>query len=92
MILQSYIQTDPQGAKFFIVNLLLLCLMKLWRVNESYFNFRVFNKQFLGLGSQGVEAVSNTATDSETFQIVRNDGDLNRVRFRAPSGFFLQVL
>ncbi|XVF15150.1 hypothetical protein REPUB_Repub09cG0125000 [Reevesia pubescens] len=64
---------------------------RLWRVNESYFNFRVFNKQFLGLGSQGVEAVSSTATDSETFQIVRNDGDLNRVRLRAPNGLFLQA-
>ncbi|XP_022773868.1 glucan 1,3-beta-glucosidase A-like [Durio zibethinus] len=64
---------------------------RLWRVNESYFNFRVFNKQFVGLGSQGVEAVSNTATDSETFQIVRNDGDLNRVRIRAPNGLFLQA-
>ncbi|XVE86747.1 hypothetical protein DITRI_Ditri18aG0058400 [Diplodiscus trichospermus] len=64
---------------------------RLWRVNESYFNFRVLNKQFIGLGSQGVEAVSDTATDSETFQIVRNDGDLNRVRLRAPNGLFLQA-
>ncbi|XVF61671.1 hypothetical protein PTKIN_Ptkin08bG0149200 [Pterospermum kingtungense] len=64
---------------------------KLWRVNESYFNFRVFNKQFVGLGSQGVEAVSDTPTDSETFQIVRNDGDPNRVRLRAPNGLFLQA-
>lgn len=66
--------------------------MQLWRVNETYFNFRVFNKQFVGLGSQGVEAVSNTPTDSETFQIVRNDGDLNRVRLRAANGLFLQVI
>ncbi|OMP04136.1 Glycoside hydrolase, family 5 [Corchorus olitorius] len=62
----------------------------LWRVNETCFNFRAFNKQFLGLGSQGLESISNTPSDSETFQIVRND-DLNRVRLRAPNGLFLQA-
>ncbi|OMO56013.1 Glycoside hydrolase, family 5 [Corchorus capsularis] len=63
---------------------------RLWRVNETYFNFRVFNKQFVGLGSQGLESVSDTPGDSETFQIVRND-DLSRVRLRAPNGMFLQA-
>ncbi|XP_021275037.1 glucan 1,3-beta-glucosidase A-like [Herrania umbratica] len=65
--------------------------LRLWRVNESYFNFRVFKKQFVGLGSQGVEAVSNTPTDSQTFEIVRNDADLNRVRLKAANGLFLQA-
>ncbi|GMI67910.1 hypothetical protein HRI_000460300 [Hibiscus trionum] len=66
-------------------------IFRLWRVNESHFNLRVFNKQFVGLGSGGVEAVSNTPTGSETFQIVRKDDDLSRVRFRASNGLFLQA-
>ncbi|MBA0851974.1 hypothetical protein Goshw_029815 [Gossypium schwendimanii] len=63
----------------------------LWRVNESYFHLRVLNKQFVGLGNQGVKAVSNTPTHSETFQIVRKDDAPNRVRLKASNGFFLQV-
>jgi hypothetical protein len=69
-------------------------MMQLWRVNDSSFNFRVFNKQFVGLGGQGtqVRADSNAPGDSETFQIIRNDGDPNRVRIKATNGLFLQVL
>ncbi|MBA0851183.1 hypothetical protein Goshw_014807 [Gossypium schwendimanii] len=63
----------------------------LWRVSESCFNLRVFNKQFVGLGSQGVQAVSDTPTDTETFEIVRKDDDRNRVRFKASNGLFLQA-
>ena len=54
--------------------------MKMWRINETHFNFRVFNKQFLGL-----VAISNT------FEIVKNSNDSTRVRIRASNGFFLQV-
>ncbi|MBA0707200.1 hypothetical protein Golax_019271 [Gossypium laxum] len=64
---------------------------RLWRVSESCFNLRVFNKQFVGLGSQGVQAVSDTPTDTETFEIVRKDDDRNRVRFKASNGLFLQA-
>lgn len=64
-------------------------------MNETTFQLRVFNKQFVGLdtANQGnnVVATSNTPGGSETFQIVRNSGDPNRVRIRAPNGFFLQV-
>ncbi|MBA0784554.1 hypothetical protein Gotri_026109, partial [Gossypium trilobum] len=42
------------------------------------------------LGNQGVKAVSNTPTHSETFQIVRKDDAPNRVRLKASNGFFLQ--
>nr|KJB18277.1 hypothetical protein B456_003G044000 [Gossypium raimondii] len=63
----------------------------LWRVSESCFNLRVFNKQFVGLGSQGVQAVLDTPTDTETFEIVRKDDDRNRVRFKASNGLFLQA-
>ncbi|KAG8645537.1 hypothetical protein MANES_10G071662v8 [Manihot esculenta] len=47
---------------------------------KTHFNFRVFNKQFLGL-----VAISNT------FEIVKNSNDSTRVRIRASNGFFLQV-
>jgi hypothetical protein len=69
-------------------------MMQLWRVSDSSFNFRVFNKQFVGLGSQGTEvrADSNAPGNSETFEIVRNDDDPNRVRIKATNGLFLQVL
>ncbi|KAF8377279.1 hypothetical protein HHK36_030654 [Tetracentron sinense] len=68
---------------------------RLWRINETTFNFRVFNGQFVGLENGGdginVVAVSNTTGRSETFEIVRKSDDLNRVRIRATNGFFLQV-
>ncbi|XP_010269195.1 PREDICTED: glucan 1,3-beta-glucosidase A-like [Nelumbo nucifera] len=68
---------------------------KLWRINETTFQFRVFNRQFVGLDVQGdgikVVAVSNTAGGSETFEIVRKPDDLSRVRIKAPNGLFLQV-
>lgn len=68
---------------------------QLWRINETTFNLRVFNKQFVGLdkGGNGVDIVAVAASPgrTETFQIQRNPDDLNRVRIRAPNGFFLQV-
>ncbi|KAK1260583.1 hypothetical protein QJS04_geneDACA013321 [Acorus gramineus] len=66
---------------------------KLWRVSETEFQFRVFNREFVGLqnGTTDVVAVSTTPGESETFQIVRKSGDMNRVRIMASNGFFLQV-
>ncbi|KAH9690820.1 Mannan endo-1,4-beta-mannosidase [Citrus sinensis] len=68
---------------------------KLWRINETNFHFRVFNKQFIGLDTNGngidIVAESNTPGSSETFEIVRNSNDLSRVRIKAPNGFFLQA-
>lgn len=70
--------------------------MQLWRIDESSFNFRVFNKQFVGLPNQdqgtGLIAVSDSPGNTETFRIVRNDGDRNRVRIQASNGLFLQVI
>lgn len=75
---------------------LILITDQLWRVNETFYNFRVNNKQFIGLENQGqgngLVAVSNTAGYSETFQIVRKDGDSSRVRLSASNGMFIQVL
>nr|KYP31419.1 Glucan 1,3-beta-glucosidase [Cajanus cajan] len=68
---------------------------KLWRVSDSSFNLRVFNKQFVGLENQGsgnkIVAVSNSPSKPETFEIVRNSDDPFKVRIKASNGLFLQV-
>ncbi|CAL1388921.1 unnamed protein product [Linum trigynum] len=70
---------------------------RLWRINETSFNLRVFNKQFMGLGGGDgnkveIVGISETAGESETFEIVRRESDPSRVRIRAASnGLFLQV-
>ncbi|XP_052156274.1 glucan 1,3-beta-glucosidase-like [Oryza glaberrima] len=67
---------------------------KLWRINETTFNFRASSGRFVGAGSDGgaaVVAVAAAPGPSETFQVVRDDGDKSRVRIRAPNGHFLQV-
>ncbi|XP_029119355.1 probable glucan 1,3-beta-glucosidase A [Elaeis guineensis] len=65
----------------------------LWRITESTFQFKVFYKQFVGLGSQGdgVVAVSKEPGQSETLEIVRKANDPNRVRIKAPNGLFIQA-
>ncbi|KAI4318170.1 hypothetical protein L6164_025973 [Bauhinia variegata] len=70
---------------------------KLWRVSNSSFNFRVHNKQFLGLANQGggnnqlVAASNQLPGQSETFEMIRNQGDPTKVRIRASNSLFLQV-
>ena len=71
----------------------LIFFVQLWRINETSFHIRVFNKQFLGLDSTGINLVA-TSTDSETsgiFEIIRKSDDPSRVRIKAPNGLFLQV-
>ncbi|GJW64313.1 probable glucan 1,3-beta-glucosidase A [Tanacetum coccineum] len=65
----------------------------LWRINENSFRMRVFNKQFLGLDSTGINLVA-TSTDSEKsgiFEIIRKSDDPSLVRIKAPNGLFLQA-
>ncbi|CAL5383234.1 unnamed protein product [Camellia sinensis] len=69
---------------------------KLWRINQTSYRLRVFNKLFVGVdtGGNGIDLVAIVADPpgiSETFEIVRNSDDPNRVRIKAPNGFFLQV-
>lgn len=69
-------------------------MMQLWRMNETFYNFRVSSKQFVGLSSQGSTLVADSSepTYLQTFQIERKEDDKNRVRIRATNGLFLQVL
>ncbi|KAF8723255.1 hypothetical protein HU200_021771 [Digitaria exilis] len=66
---------------------------RLWRINETTFNFRVNGGQFWGVNSSGaLVATATTPGPSETFQIVRRNSSFpTRVRIRAPNGLFLQV-
>ncbi|XP_076890801.1 putative glucan 1,3-beta-glucosidase A [Bidens hawaiensis] len=66
---------------------------RLWRINETSFNIRVFNQQFLGLDSTGIKlvAVSNDSQKSGVFQIIRKSDDPTRVRIKGPNGYFLQA-
>ncbi|KAI6687702.1 hypothetical protein NL676_024530 [Syzygium grande] len=77
------------------VNLRSFNLEILWRINETLFNFRVANKQFVGLDSGGdgvgLVATCHSPGAPETFEIVRNPDDASRVRIKASNGLFLQV-
>lgn len=65
---------------------------QLWRVNETMFNLRVSNKQFLRLEDENkLVADIDSPGNKETFEIVRNEDDPNMVRIRASNGLFLQV-
>lgn len=67
---------------------------KLWRIDEKTFNFRVFNKQFVGLTTtkgSGIVTVSQTPGNPETFQILRNPSNTSQVRIKAATGLFWQA-
>ncbi|XP_030468690.2 probable glucan 1,3-beta-glucosidase A [Syzygium oleosum] len=66
---------------------------RLWRISDTKFNIRAFNKHFVGLNGQSrmVVVVSGTPSPSETFDIIRNPNNPNRVRLRASNELFLQV-
>lgn len=65
-----------------------------WRINETSYQLRVFNKQFIDIDKDANNVVSATTIvpgESQTFQIVRNSDNANRVKIKASNGFFLQV-
>ncbi|KAK7318574.1 hypothetical protein RJT34_03277 [Clitoria ternatea] len=97
--LQKYLCAENGGGSIIVANRSRARgweTFRLWRVNESTFNFRVSNKQFVRLenldGGNALVANSNSPSDMETFQIVRNNDDPNRVRIRAQNGLFLQAI
>ncbi|KAK1356991.1 hypothetical protein POM88_050247 [Heracleum sosnowskyi] len=66
-----------------------------WRINETSYQLRVFNKQFIGVDKDANNVVLATTTvpgESQIFQIVRNSDNANRVKIKASNGFFLQVM
>ncbi|KAL6568879.1 hypothetical protein OROHE_003620 [Orobanche hederae] len=67
----------------------------LWRINEITFNFKVFNKKFVGLKNLGKSSVIVAEADApnkdETFEIHTNPRNSSYVRIKAPNDFFLQV-
>ncbi|KAF8666966.1 hypothetical protein HU200_053133 [Digitaria exilis] len=67
---------------------------KLWRINETTFNFRTSGSEFVGIGaSDGLIVATATSPGlPETFQIVRCPFDKNRVRIKAANGYFVQAI
>ncbi|XP_026664286.1 probable glucan 1,3-beta-glucosidase A isoform X2 [Phoenix dactylifera] len=93
---QMYLSAEDGGGTIIVANRTSASgweTFTLWRITESTFQFKVFDKQFVGLSSQGdgVVAVSTDPGQSETLEIVRNADDPNRVRIKAPNGFFIQA-
>ncbi|KAF2284075.1 hypothetical protein GH714_018799 [Hevea brasiliensis] len=94
--LQKFLCSENGGGSILVANRTSAFgweTFRLWRINETFFNLRVFNKQFVGLEGEGnrVTAVSNTTGNPQTFQITSDNGDPNRVRLQAPNGQFLQA-
>ncbi|KAL2343032.1 hypothetical protein Fmac_004317 [Flemingia macrophylla] len=97
--LQKYLCAEHGGGSIVVANRTKASgweTFRLWRVNETAFNFRVSSKQFVRLTNQdegnALLADSDSPSDMETFEILRNDDDPNRVRIRAPNGQFLQAI
>ncbi|KAF7816941.1 putative glucan 1,3-beta-glucosidase A [Senna tora] len=91
---QKYLCAESGGGTIIVANRTTASgweTFRLWRLNESTFRFRVFNKQFVGLDGIKVVAVVNASTNSETFEIVKESDDSERVRIRASNGFFVQA-
>lgn len=67
---------------------------KLWRLNDTTFNFRTSGSQFVGIGASDgiIVATATTPGLPETFQIVRCPFDKNRVRIKAANGYFVQAI
>ncbi|KAJ6678006.1 GLUCAN 13-BETA-GLUCOSIDASE-RELATED [Salix viminalis] len=94
--LQKYLSSENGGGTVLVANRPSASgweTFRLWRFNETHFNLRVFNKQFVGLEDQGnkVTAVSDTVGNSQTFQIIRNNDDRNLVRLQTSNGQFIQA-
>ncbi|KAJ4715680.1 Glucan 1,3-beta-glucosidase [Melia azedarach] len=97
--LQKYLCAENGGGTIVVANRSSASAwetFRLWRINETFFNFRVNNKQFFGRFSQGqgnrIVAASTTAGYAQTFEIVRNSDDPNRVRLKASNGLFIQAV
>lgn len=77
------------------ISLSILVNLQLWRINETTFNFRVVNKDFIGLFPQGpgMKVIAHAAEPgpTETFRIIRNVDNPSRVRILASNDLYIQV-
>ncbi|KAK9949660.1 hypothetical protein M0R45_005177 [Rubus argutus] len=95
--LQRYLAAEKGGGSVVVINRTSPSAwetFRLWRINENSYNFRVSNKQFVGLsrlGTNRIVAMRDAPGVNETFWIVRKDGEPNRVRIQASNGLFLQA-
>ncbi|KAG2615590.1 hypothetical protein PVAP13_3NG050100 [Panicum virgatum] len=94
---KTYITADQGGGGAVLANRTLASdweTFKLWRINETTFNFRAPGGQFVGIGaSDGIIVATATAPAlPETFQIVRCPFDKDRVRIKAANGYFVQAI
>ncbi|WVZ97166.1 hypothetical protein U9M48_042721 [Paspalum notatum var. saurae] len=94
---KTYLTADQGGGGAVVANRTQASdweTFKLWRVNETTFNFRTSGNQFVGIGaSDGIIVATATAPRlPETFQIVRCPFDKNRVRIKAANGYFVQAI
>lgn len=93
----KYVSAENGGGTILVANRTAASgweTFKLWRIDESTFNFKVFSNQFVGIqtnGDSSVVAVASAPGNSETFHIVRKADDTSRVRIQAPDGRFLQA-
>ncbi|PPR93650.1 hypothetical protein GOBAR_AA27019 [Gossypium barbadense] len=94
----KYLSAEQGGGSIIVANRTTASgweTFRLWRINETAFNFRVFGKQFIGVDTDengiGIVAISKAPGHSETFEILRNSDDKNRVRIKAPNGYYLQA-
>ncbi|KAF5749820.1 hypothetical protein HS088_TW03G00146 [Tripterygium wilfordii] len=99
--LQKYICAENGGGTIVVANRSSAPdweTFRLWRINQTHFNFRVSSKQFVGLKGyrNRIVAGSDTAGSPETFQILfsteRNENNQNhKVKIKASNGQFIQV-
>lgn len=96
----KYLSAAGGGGQIIVANRLVASdweTFRLWRINETHFNLRVFNKQFVGLEGtgkgkdDGIVAVSNVAGSKETIQIIRQSVNSSRVRIKAWNGLFVRA-
>ncbi|CAD6334236.1 unnamed protein product [Miscanthus lutarioriparius] len=94
---KTYLTADQGGGGAVVANRTQASdweTFKLWRTNDTTFNFRTAGNQFVGIGASDgiIVATATTPTLQETFQIVRCPFDKNRVRIKAANGYFVQAV
>ncbi|KAJ1687177.1 hypothetical protein LUZ63_018567 [Rhynchospora breviuscula] len=94
--LNTYISAESGGDSVIVANRTSASgweTFKLWRVDETTFNLRVFQGQFVrrSTKSNRLVAKATNPTASEQFVIIRNSNNPSHVRIRAPNGLFVQA-